>query len=104
MHLKRPAFSWFDGLLLLLLAGVAAFLGYRAAVELNYHWNWGAMPQFLFRYDQESGRWTTNYLIDGLLTTVRLSLWASLLALVAGFAVALGVIICGDIYLGAFGG
>ena len=89
MHLKRPAFSWFDGLLLLLLAGVAAFLGYRAAVELNYHWNWGAMPQFLFRYDQESGRWTTNYLIDGLLTTVRLSLWASLLALVAGFAVAL---------------
>lgn len=89
MHIKRPAFSWFDGLLLLLLVGAAAFLGYRVAVELSYDWNWGAIPQFLFRYDQESGRWTSNYLIDGLLTTIRLSLWAGVLALLAGFAVAL---------------
>ncbi|MDO5673646.1 MAG: amino acid ABC transporter permease [bacterium] len=89
MRIKRLAFSRLDGLLLLLLAGAAAFLGYRVAVELNYHWNWGAIPQFLIRYDEESRRWTTNYLVEGLFTTLRLSLWASVLALIAGFAVAL---------------
>ncbi|NQS71500.1 MAG: amino acid ABC transporter permease [Desulfobulbaceae bacterium] len=89
MYAKRLSLSLLDGLLLLLLAGVLAFLGYRVSVQLNYQWNWGAIPQFLFRYDAESGRWMANYLTQGLLTTLRLSLWASLLALVFGFAVAL---------------
>ena len=89
MRLKLPAINRLDGLLFLLLAGAAAFLGYRVSVELNYHWNWGTIPQFLFRYDEEAGRWTANYLVNGLLTTLRLSIWASILALIAGFAVAL---------------
>lgn len=62
---------------------------YRIAMRLNYHWNWGAMPQFLFRYDADQDRWVTNYLILGLLTTIRLSLWAGLLALPLGLLLAL---------------
>src|SRR5690606_22024435 len=52
-------------------------------------WNWGIIPQFLFRYDQDSGQWVTNYLIQGLLTTVRLSLWSGILALALGLGMAL---------------
>ncbi len=89
MAAKRLHFSLLDLLLLLLVLGAAGFLGYRVAVQLNYHWNWGAIPQFLFRYDEASGRWVANYLTEGLLTTLRLSLWASVLALMAGFVVAL---------------
>jgi polar amino acid transport system permease protein len=89
VYAKRFSLSLLDGLLLLVLAGVLAFLGYRVSVQLNYQWNWGAIPQFLFRYDTESGRWVANYLTQGLLTTLRLSLWASLFALIFGFAVAL---------------
>ena len=89
MQVKPATVSLFDALLLLLLGGIAVFIGYRVAVQLNYQWNWGAIPQFLFRYDAHSGRWVTNYLTQGLLTTLRLSLWASILALFFGFAVAL---------------
>ena len=47
------------------------------------------IPQFLFRYDQEEERWVSNYLIHGLLTTIRLSVWSSILALTLGLFMAL---------------
>jgi polar amino acid transport system permease protein len=89
MFARRRAFHLLDGLLLILLLSLAGFVTYRITLRLNYHWNWAVIPQFLFRYDQNQGRWVTNYLIHGLLTTVRLSLWASLVALVLGLALAL---------------
>lgn len=33
-----------------------------------------------FRYDKNSGHWVSNYLMQGLYTTLRLSLWANILA------------------------
>lgn len=89
MFARRRAFHPLDALLLVLLLGLAGFMVYRITVRLNYNWNWAVIPQFLFRYDQEEGRWVANYLVHGLLTTVRLSLWASLVALVLGMAMAL---------------
>jgi len=73
-----------DLVLLLILLSLAAFIVYKITVKLNYHWQWGAIPQFLFRYDQKSGGWTTNYLMQGLFTTLRLSIWSALLAIVFG--------------------
>ncbi len=78
-----------DLVLLTLLLGAAGYLVFRITTKLDYNWNWTAIPQYLFRYDEESGRWVSNYLIHGLLTTLRLSLWASLLALPAGLFMAL---------------
>ncbi len=66
--------------------------GTRATASLSISttpWNWAAMPQFLFRYDADEGRWVANYLVEGLLTTLRLSVWSGLLALVLGLAMAL---------------
>lgn len=89
MFAKHRPFRLLDAVLLTLLLSAAGFVVYRVTVRLDYTWNWAVIPQFLFRYDQEEGRWVANYLIQGLLTTVRLSAWGGLLALVLGLGMAL---------------
>jgi polar amino acid transport system permease protein len=79
-----PKITWLDiAVLLFVLAGVA-YMAYRIKIGLHYNWHWSAMPQYLFRYDPEAGRWVPNVLIQGLLNTIRLSLWATLLATLIG--------------------
>jgi hypothetical protein len=34
---------------------MAAFQGHGA--HADYKWNWQAMPQYLLRFDEQSGRW-----------------------------------------------
>ena len=67
----------------LILAGVL-YLSYKIRVGLNYKWNWQAIPQYFFRYDQEKGKWVANLIMQGLFTTIRLSVWGTLLATVLG--------------------
>ena len=84
LNRRRTAFTPLDGVIgLLLLAGLI-WLAFRIRVGLNYEWNWGAIPQFLFRYDAESGSWVPNVLMQGFFTTVRLSVWATVLATLIG--------------------
>ena len=78
-----------DAVLLTLLFGAIGFVGYRITVGLHYNWNWSVIPQYVFRYDEESGRWVANYLLQGLLTTIRLSFWSGMLALLFGLCMAL---------------
>jgi len=86
---RRRSFTPLDAVLLILLCCAAGFVVYRITARLQYTWNWAVIPQFLFRYDHESGQWVANYLVQGLLTTVRLSLWGGVLALILGLAMAL---------------
>ena len=53
-----------------LLIGVVIY--YRVEIGLNYKWNWGQIPQFLYRFDEESGKWVSNVLMWGLFNTIRL--------------------------------
>lgn len=83
--MQKPAkFTRLDTILLLLLVLAASALGYRLKVSLHYHWNWSAIPQFLVHLDPATGRWAPNLLIQGLFTTIRLSVWATLLATLIG--------------------
>ncbi len=88
IHPKRSSLK-LDVLILTLLLGVLGFVAYRITVDLNYNWNWGVIPQFIFRYDEASGRWVSNYLFHGLLTTIRLSLWSGFFALLIGIFMAM---------------
>lgn len=63
-------------------SAVGLFL-WRVHARFDYTWNWAAIPQFLFRHDQETG-WVSNTLINGLLTTIRLSIWTTVLAVLIG--------------------
>ena len=71
---------------------VVFFVAYtvdRITGQLQYNWNWGVLPQFLFYFDEETGHWLANYLMQGLFTTLRLSLWAAVFALPLGLFLAL---------------
>jgi len=80
---RRLRWSRLDTFLLLLVCALAVYFGYRVEAELEYRWNWPVIPQYLLRYDETHG-WTANLLLQGLLTTIRLSVWSLLLALPIG--------------------
>ena len=68
------------------VAVLAAFvyLAYQTTAVVHYRWNWSVIPLYLFRYDPEEERWVTNLLMQGFLTTIRLSVWTTLFALILG--------------------
>jgi polar amino acid transport system permease protein len=51
---------------------------------LVYDWNWARVFVFLVKFDQESQSWVSNLLLQGLATTLRLAVWATLLATIFG--------------------
>jgi len=67
---------------LFLIAGIAIY--YRVEIALNYSWQWGKIPQFLYRFDDESGKWVSNVLMWGLFNTIRLSIFGTILAIILG--------------------
>ena len=73
----------------LALCIVAAYLIYRIKVGLHYKWNWGAIPQYLFRYDDEAMRLVPNLLMQGLFMTIRLSIWGTVIAAIIGLIMGL---------------
>jgi polar amino acid transport system permease protein len=78
-----------DLVLLLFLAATVLLLMSRIEDGLAYRWNWAAIPQYFFYLDEVTGSFVPNMLIQGLLTTVRLSIWSLLFALPLGIIVGL---------------
>lgn len=89
MGAQKVRFRTIDAVLLLLCLAAGVYVYYRIQYGLEYRGNWAAIPQFLLRRDPATGRWVTNYLLQGLVTTLKLSLWAMLPAMVVGLIVAL---------------
>jgi polar amino acid transport system permease protein len=77
-----------DAILAAALLCAGAYVAYRIAYGIEYHWDWSALAGYLVRYDEEGGRWVANALLVGLFTTLRISLWATVLATVLGTAMA----------------
>jgi len=87
--LRTPKIKSLDILLILLITGMGAFFFYRIRLGLDYTWRWGVIPQYLFYFDEKIGRWLPNLLLRGLFTTIRLSIWGTILALVLGIILGL---------------
>lgn len=81
---RKPALTPLDFLLLLMAAGFLGYLGYRLFFALNYRWNWGVIATYLVRFDAETGRYTANVLLQGFFTTIKLSLWGTIIATLLG--------------------
>lgn len=84
MHKKTSKVSLLDIVVMLIIAALAGYIVWRLTMKLNYKWNWGIIPTYLVRHDADGG-WTSNILLEGLYTTLRLSFWATLLAAVLGW-------------------
>lgn len=83
-RIRKPALTLLDVLLLLVAASFLAYVGYRLFFALNYRWNWGVIATYLVRFDAETGRYTANVLLHGFFTTIKLSLWATIIATLLG--------------------
>ncbi|VFQ42784.1 amino acid ABC transporter permease [Desulfoluna butyratoxydans] len=80
---KRYRFGMVDAAALLLVGALVLWFFHRVGAVLDYGWEWGAVPSYILRRTDEGG-WVPNLLLTGFFTTVKLSLWASLLASVIG--------------------
>jgi polar amino acid transport system permease protein len=86
---KRTRFTIIDAVLITLLGAGVFWLYHRAGAGLGYKWNWQAIPGYLFRYDGQAGRYVPNLIMQGFLTTLRLSFWAMIPATLLGLVMAL---------------
>ncbi|GAB6177417.1 amino acid ABC transporter permease [Desulfobaculum senezii] len=85
---KSTRFGVLDVILLALIAAGVAYMGWRIETRLDYEWHWERIGQFLLRHDAQEG-WVPGLLTQGLLTTIRLSLWTMLFATIIGTAMGL---------------
>lgn len=81
---KKDKITAMDLVLLSGIGAVAAGLLYLAAQKAQYNWNWQAIPQYLLRVDENTGKWVPGLILQGVLVTLRLSVWATVLALIIG--------------------
>ena len=81
---RKKRFTLVDLLLFSALAALILYAGYRVNDVLVYHWNWSRVLGFLVKYDQESESWVANLLLQGLATTLRLAIWATVFATLVG--------------------
>ncbi|MGB3212931.1 MAG: amino acid ABC transporter permease [Desulforhopalus sp.] len=87
MQPKKSTVTILDIVILVAIVGFFAYIWYRLFFLLNYKWNWTIIPTYLFRFDADQQRWTANILLEGFLTTVKISIWATLVAVLVGFTI-----------------
>ena len=92
MRRNSVKLHWLDIALLVGLGLIIALIWFRIDGALNYKWRWEIIPNYILRWHEEQQRWVPNILLQGLITTIRVSLYASVLALLLG--VVLGVARC----------
>jgi polar amino acid transport system permease protein len=85
---------WPDWLILIVLMGLVGYVGLRIEGALNYEWRWHLIPDYILRYREDREEWFANLLLQGLFATLRISIYASVLALALGTA--LGIARCAD--------
>ncbi len=81
---QKRRFTALDAVLIILIVGGVVLLVRRVRTDLVYSWDWSIIPQYLFRREAESGRAVAGALILGVFTTIRLTIWSALGALVIG--------------------
>ncbi len=85
---------WLDFAIIAVLVAFFGYIWMQIGSQLNYKWRWEIIPNYLLRFDEEKGRWVANVLVQGLITTVRISIYASVLAV--AFGTILGVARCAN--------
>lgn len=85
---------WMDYVIIAVIVAVAVAISVRIGGNLNYNWRWDEIPNYIFRFDIAQDRWVPNLLIQGLVATIRISIYSGILALILG--VILGVSRCSN--------
>jgi polar amino acid transport system permease protein len=82
---SSPAKRWrptlLDGVLLLAVVGLIVWLAYRSSIGINYHWRWSQAFELVFNPTANGG---LPYFVQGIIATLRLSVWGMVLAVTLG--------------------
>ena len=87
-QLKYKGFRSIDALLLMVFGLFLTWLAWRLLVDFKYDWHWDDVPRFIIGLDHD-GELRLGPLGHGLTLTLKLSLWASALAMILGLILAL---------------
>lgn len=82
---KKNRLSLLDIVLLLTVLGAVAFVVYRLFWGMHYNWNWQVVLPYIYYIDPETGVGHTSVILDGLVTTIKISIWGMLFAIILGF-------------------
>jgi len=85
----KRQFGKIDAVILGIVAVAVGVIFYRMHNVLHYRWDWAFLPNYFVRTDGETGGWTANILLQGLMATIRISVLSMILASFMGVAVGL---------------
>ncbi|MCY3745923.1 MAG: amino acid ABC transporter permease [Acidobacteria bacterium] len=71
---RRARLGWVDAAVLSAVVVALGYVFHRVDAVLEYRWDWSAIPNSLYRWDEETGRWVPNLLMQGFFTTIRLAI------------------------------
>ncbi len=83
---------WPDYLLLAIIIAFFGYIWFTIEGTLNYKWRWELIPSYIIGYHTGREEYFANILLQGLAATIRISIYASILALL--FGTILGVARC----------
>ncbi|MFO7750685.1 MAG: amino acid ABC transporter permease [Desulfobacteraceae bacterium] len=84
--LNKPPrrFTAIDAVAVMVLLAAVFFFFFRMNKVLSYQWEWEIIPGYFMFRDAASGELKANILLQGFITTVKLSVWALVLGFVLG--------------------
>ena len=80
----RARLGWVDAAVLTAVVVALGYVFHRVDTVLEYRWDWSAIPNSLYRWDEEAGRWVPNLLMQGFFTTIRLAILSMIPAALFG--------------------
>ena len=85
MSSKTPLkFTIIDvAVIIVVMAAIFLFFA-RMSQVLDYKWEWEAIPSYFFFTDAVTGKLKANILITGFFTTIKLSIWSTLIGFLLG--------------------
>ncbi len=81
MKNNKFQFNKLDVFLILLLAGFSGWFIYRSTAGIHYTWHWSDAITLLFHPSENEG---LPYFVQGIIATLRLSIWGAILAILLG--------------------
>ena len=84
LNKKSYKFTLVDMAVVLIVIAAISFFFSRMGSILDYHWQWEVIPNYFMFKDPVTGAFRANMLLIGFMTTIRLSVWATVLGFLLG--------------------
>jgi len=81
---KSLKFSIIDIAVIFLIVAALSIFFSRMNTVLEYNWKWDAIPDYFFFWDTKTGELKANILVQGFITTIKLSIWSTLIGFFLG--------------------